>query len=229
MTLIFSWITSLSWFCCPSTSSCTSVTQGFFRGERKVLLPHKRQSKPCSQCSTDPSSLIKFQRVPAAILITKPFLLVACPWQTHGLQHPGDVLLGQNGLLLGQRGNLPVQEWYLRKLVSDGMGSWPDLMGRLGHTSVGPFQDTGGSMEREERFSSVWVTGRACLKAEFVCWVGSASWSCWDHSCVLQPGSAPPSCSLLAQPEAVAWGSTWQLVLLSYPSCASAAPFPLQE
>lgn len=48
-------------------SSCTSVTQGFFRGERKVVLPHERQAKPCSQWSTDPSSLTQLQRVPAAI------------------------------------------------------------------------------------------------------------------------------------------------------------------
>lgn len=73
------------------------------------------------------------------------------------------------------------------------MGSWPDLRVRLGYTSVRPSQDTGGSMDREEHFSSVWVKGRACLKAEFVCWVESASWSCWDHSCVFQPGSASPS------------------------------------
>lgn len=67
------------------------------------------------------------------------------------------------------------------------MGSWPDLRVRLGHTSMGPFQGHwwGWSGWEPSLLSSVWVKCGLCLIAEFACW------SCWDHSCVFQPDSAP--------------------------------------
>lgn len=176
ITLFLSWITSLSRFCCPSTNSCSSVTQGFFRGERKVLLPHKRQVKPCSQWTTAPNSLIQLQRVPAAThphhqasslgSLTLPRhtvfnVLVVCCWAK----------------ILGHRGNLLGLEQYLRKLFSD----WDGLLtgsqgevvahirGILPRTLVWMWHWWGWRGWEHNLLSSVWVKGGPCLEAEFAC------------------------------------------------------------
>lgn len=127
------------------------------------------------------------------------------PAQTHSLQRSGDVLMGQNDLILGQRGNLPVLEWYLRKLLSDWNGlltrSWSEVGTDIRESLPGTLMlDVA---RRGAVLGMGWLRiqpplismgkGGPCFKAEFACWVESGSWSCWDHSCVFQPGSPPPS------------------------------------
>lgn len=175
------------------------------------------------------------------ILITKPLLLAAWSAQTHSLQQPGDVLLGQNGLILGQRGNLLVLERYLRKLVSDWDGLLTRSQGEVEHTSMGPFQGHWCWMlHRGALVGMEWLGTHPPLISMSERWTMSQGWvfvlggECKlellrSQLCVAAWLCSPLPCSLLAQPEAMVWGSAWRLVLLSYPSCASAAPFPLQE
>lgn len=92
-------------------------------GEYRSQHPYSVAEGACSHPSSSPS-LFSWQ----------PDLA-----QTQSLQHPGDVLLGQNGLILGQRGNLLVER-YLRKLVPDWDGLLTRSQGEVGHTSMEPFQ-----------------------------------------------------------------------------------------
>lgn len=119
---------------CVPTSSCTSVTRGKFWRREKGLAATREAGKatfsleygslqPYSSaagaCSDPSSSPCLFSRQPD-------------PAQPLDLQHCGDVLLGQNGLVLGQRANGSVLEQYLRKLVSGWGGLQTRSQGEVG-------------------------------------------------------------------------------------------------
>lgn len=93
------------------------------------------------------------------ILVTVPLLWAAWPCQPLDLQHRGDVLLGQNGLILGQRGNGSVLEQYLRKLVSGWSGVQTRCWGAHPWAPSKGHFDAGGSTEG----SPGWGQGRSLI------------------------------------------------------------------